>query len=897
MGGENGETHEGLSDFELKVYGRSGLSEVDARKWKAAGVGPYPTQRFIELGISWEDAAVATAAGYGPSETKVLLDAGIPPHEFAKWPARLGSADDVMWARDRGIDSEEFELLERRFSKLEGHGATRVECRAWYDDQVDVDEIERTLEGGESIEFVRKNLPILMATSDELTRRHWMLLGKYVKVTSEILESGYRPVEILWGEQTHSADFEPPELTFDVASNSMRRVDGGELPSALMQLKIHKNTISDFISLGCRIRVEDSRNDALSNELGSIIIDFDVMVKTPGSKRMVKERRSIALVGSEPGEWTIVDFRPFEAVDRSRHSSIHKAIDAACNQFEVDKSIIRGFESRTFNASQILEHVIDRPVLLRGKTVRINDRTTKVKKRRSGEFFLSLTALASWPDYRKVNDHLFVVGSLGFAVDRDGEQIGLGTDSDLESSARLRIPAIEKVETKVDGKVQRVRVWSRPEGGYALEVEGRPRIPLVGLSLPDAFASSVELRTLRGDRLTWLSTSPFESFSIRDALHVIEVTNLEVSPQELVSYVDDYEDLPEWAVQYVDYSGWVGLDYLPAQFDGLQIAKVCPEGATPALILTEDLEEGGAPLDLNEWIFYGWGETASMVSGYWRRTVAIIAPGVLADLDDPDEGDDEVAIETVNESDRLEYITDWVLLGRAMYGIDLAMMAAEMLCGDDTFLWSSSYAFAAEFDDYASETLECDLRIDVRSDEVETFLQAIRDGGRPDVYDALRTPGSDAWNRRQARIRQFSPGNEDIQYPESDVSVDELLAQIVLLNNVDNGSGCSLEVMSVDNGVLLVRELELDDDGNLTGHELSRAMSLAEYLTRLIELRQGSSEFEVTGITDDEFAVVLNDSRHISLISHFVTDLDRLKINDERFEICNGKLRRGRDID
>lgn len=30
---------------------------------------------------------------------------------------------------------------------------------------------------------------------------------------------------------------------------------------------------------------------------------------------------------------------------------------------------------------------------------------------------------------------------------------------------------------------------------------------------------------------------------------------------------------------------------------------------------------------------------------------------------------------------------------------------------------------------------------------------------------------------------------------------------------------------------------------------------------------------------------------------HFVIDLDRLEINDERFETWQGKLRRGRDID
>ena len=148
---------------------------------------------------------------------------------------------------------------------------------------------------------------------------------------------------------------------------------------------------------------------------------------------------------------------------------------------------------------------------------------------------------------------------------------------------------------------------------------------------------------------------------------------------------------------------------------------------------------------------YSWSEIneSSHSSGYTTEEVDLVTPTcvrVIFDLDDC--GTEEYFYEV--SGSRLEIIAG--ALGSSHSGeVDLARYAAEIICGDGSWLCGS--------DDGSKLGVGYDIQfsVGISEDEEEEFL-ALLDS---DYVDAIRSPGSEPYRRRQEEIARWQAENQE----------------------------------------------------------------------------------------------------------------------------------------
>ena len=149
---------------------------------------------------------------------------------------------------------------------------------------------------------------------------------------------------------------------------------------------------------------------------------------------------------------------------------------------------------------------------------------------------------------------------------------------------------------------------------------------------------------------------------------------------------------------------------------------------------------------------YSWSEIneSSHSSGYTTEEVDLVTPTcvrVIFDLDDC--GTEEYFYEV--SGSRLEIIAG--ALGSSHSGeVDLARYAAEIICGDGSWLCGSDDGSKLGLDGFNVE-----FSIGISKDEEEEFL-ALLDS---DYVDAIRSPGSEPYRRRQEEIARWQAENQE----------------------------------------------------------------------------------------------------------------------------------------
>jgi hypothetical protein len=752
----NGEEIGGLSKLHLEIYSRAGIGRDEALLWRASGVGPYPAQRAVEIGLTLEQASFGIQAGLFPTAVRQLLDRGIQPEDFEKWESAAGDASFVIWALDRGLSPEEFDDLVSIFNDLEQDGVDLEQCRRWFDDGIDVAAVANILGDGQEIDEIRDQIDFYQHIGDRDQRAKWVLLAKYVPLGTDVSGRSLTPLEVLWGCEHHSSDFQSPELVFDFATGEYMRIDQEEVPAPMAAPKSRRISVAELRTLGATVSEVDSISMFLDSQPDGLAVVAEVPVEN-GSTNKTKQRMVLSL-GLSPGvngTWLISAVSPVDtrilkiAPDRETAFRLVATIVGDVGQW---KSV----SSRAFTATEILELLAPITCQIRGKSIKLNQRTASVSVDPQGDCFLLPHDIEKWPGFREVNTSVFLIGCAVFVKLRSSQVISVGSidepnDQEVLIAVRSRIPAVEKSEISVDGEIMTSSVYRSSSATFELQINGVVHSTIGADSLSHALPLFDDFITVRNDRLTQFQISPCEDLDDYELVTALSIESGHISPADLAGAIEDEEKVPEWAEEFLD-SPSDHFDFLPLAINGSRVAKFVQDG--PAnILLTESIQHGGAPIFMTEWIEHGWIETASMTSGYYRWIVGLVAPGVVCEWWKPDEGWPEATLFEVEEPDRLRFIANWLVNGPGS-SIDLAMFAVEQICGDDAFGWSCSVALGAEFDDNASSSLETELWINVSNSEVGEFLQALRDEGRGDAVDAVRSPGSDAWQYRRARVER-----------------------------------------------------------------------------------------------------------------------------------------------
>ncbi len=149
---------------------------------------------------------------------------------------------------------------------------------------------------------------------------------------------------------------------------------------------------------------------------------------------------------------------------------------------------------------------------------------------------------------------------------------------------------------------------------------------------------------------------------------------------------------------------------------------------------------------------YSWSEIneSSHSSGYTTEKVDLVTPTcvrVIFDLDDC--GTEEYFYEV--SGSQLEIIAG--ALGSSHSGeVDLAAYAAEIICGDGSWLCGSDDGSKLGLDGFNVE-----FSVGISEDEEEEFLALLGSG----YVDAIRSPGSEPYRRRQEEIARWQAENQE----------------------------------------------------------------------------------------------------------------------------------------
>ena len=269
---------------------------------------------------------------------------------------------------------------------------------------------------------------------------------------------------------------------------------------------------------------------------------------------------------------------------------------------------------------------------------------------------------------------------------------------------------------------------------------------VVARSVVDLLRAEPALGEIDAEGFTHFRVSPVESFSMPSLVSCLSTDGEFEWIGDLLDQIDEGAELPDWVARLADApSGW---EIAPAIVAGHFIAVLEDTCLGRPVLVDVGDEIGLAEINsLRRLAGLVVGEENAMVSGTSHWSLDLVAENVKLEVYDPDEGPEMFTMWRTDPGRPLENILDWLVSTSDDLNLDLMMLATETLIGE-------RIEYGARFADEASESLYCSLSIGVGDDEIETFLEMLRERGRGDCVDAIRDPDSEAADARRRRLER-----------------------------------------------------------------------------------------------------------------------------------------------
>lgn len=261
---DGGDQPKELTRHERTVYGRAGLDENEAMRWRDHGVTPYWAEQFVAMGLDFEQAAAAAGAGFGPAATQQLRARGLAFEEFGRWAFAKGEPAIVVWAIDNGIDPTTAEQLAKRvplgiFKPDKGLPELSAE----------LDRIGGLLRGGAVVDELDLAALLAILEKDRQEARRSGIHGPWRNAVAEGSRRGLTPLEVLCGESEHDPAFVAPRLIADRSAPYLRREDGGPLSPALRHFEDRRPPVAELRRIGFVVVERDSRQEFIGELLAA----------------------------------------------------------------------------------------------------------------------------------------------------------------------------------------------------------------------------------------------------------------------------------------------------------------------------------------------------------------------------------------------------------------------------------------------------------------------------------------------------------------------------------------------------------------------------------------------------------------------------------------------------
>jgi hypothetical protein len=753
-----------LTPFELTVYARAGLSAVEALEWADAGIKPYQAEGFRAAGADLATALRFRASGLDGRYLRYANERGESLKDAAAAKATGLDFQLIDQARALGLGYEQLAALRspenvREVLRLIESGVAVEDVLAWQQEGLDLEACRREIADGTLQDQVEVAVRWRVAFSVPAVRAAWRATGLGSAAAGQAAGLGYRPVDVLEGRQAEQASPRTPNQVVRLTDlgPDPRTVDGTRLPSEVLTALANGRSATTLRAFGyTAVPKKSARSRFVGEHPTGIVVAFHA-----------RHARGIAAIEATADGARLYTLMPRQQVPVVKHySNTDAAVDAFAKCAKSDSLIVDSISSTAFDATELLRTAQPCAPYLAG-TATINKLVVGGVEY-GNQFWVVPARPARWPRYR-ISDHAEVesVGELFLTNIMGRVPVGWFDDhaAGLEAgTAGLAVAATRAaaagtgpmlVVQRTDSE-QGIRTTEllRDDGGLSVRTtelfrdydalviidRGRRRRLDVGDPLA-AVGRTGALRDVRANEATALFTSAGGP-STQQLVKLLRLRQPELLATEEPVQVLDESGTEVWD----DIPVAEGLSKRVVLIDDDRWVAIPPSFGIPARLLPRSSENWVIrPAFREQWGFFSCTEEGSRTSGSSTSELGLLDDDLVGEFTWPDS--DQPCLKVKRHRRRKEdEVVAWIASVSAEFaGLDIAMFAAETRLGD----LSGDNSPASLFDDDASETLVCNLRLGVDS---EALVTALRRAGRREVIDAIRRPKSPAAARRRQRL-------------------------------------------------------------------------------------------------------------------------------------------------
>jgi hypothetical protein len=571
-------------------------------------------------------------------------------------------------------------------------------------------------------------------------RSAWLSTGVTLATARSLAKDGYRPIDVLDG--TVNARRPPGRREVVVSDTDPRiRLPGDmPLPNAVARAVTKAGAVGTLRAYGFRVIRDNAQTRFRADSQAAVLFEL----------RHGHHRLTLARVEETTEGGAILVTLP--AGERASSSQTFRTRAAAVAGLS-RRAAANGLQVRSIlcddaTARRLLRDI--QPIVhCVAKSAQVNGRSLSVIRDASSVWLLPEDP-THWPGAENLGDDLIALGDLVVRDSRVGPlPVGWFEDRDkaLEAGRQTK-PILEVFRFTADRRFSMYRLI-RTDESLILDGDGRRR-DVKTSKVMEAIQRSSSLHNVSANEATLINcdSGPSED-EIASALKICQQS--ELADEEAIWFPPfvELDDLEE--VGTID-----GISARVVVVNDRRWLAVPPgDGFRARLLPADPAEEWRLRPPLVElWAAYADIEWNSMVSGTPRWSIGLIAQDLVAEVHEVDEDQPYMAVSRRRpQRSRETAVALWLRDHES--SLDLPMLAVESLIGSAV---GQSDVPASLFDDNGSDTMTCDLWLNV---ETEPFLKALSRVGRKDAVDAVRRPGSDAAARRRARLPEDAEDEED----------------------------------------------------------------------------------------------------------------------------------------
>lgn len=572
-----------LTELDLRVYARAGLTPAEALVWANAGFEPYATERLRDAGVDLTLATQLREHGLSARHLSLVREFGDSLEAVAAL-AELGRRLGLAWAlleRARRLDLSHEEITtiaatgaaEEVLNLLDA-GVALPTVLHWHEAGMELRACGTALAEGATAEDMETTLRWHRAFPNPMVARAWQSTGLHPDAATGLAGQGYRPLDVLEGRvERAEPPGEGPRVRLDATAPGPPTAGGSPLHPVVLEALESGSIAETLLAFGYVVEQVTPRSRFLAAHAADLLIRIEQTANVR-EDAAVEVRDGAALLhvlptnGAEP--------------DTTRYSDAAHALSGLAARLEGDDREVVTISSSSLPAATLLQ--VAQP-LARATATAATLNGLDVHPARFGDaWWLLPDAPQRWPGAVPGPDgSSWAIGELVLLETTRPTPVGFFADrNEGWSAVRQLLPLLLVERTDRAGHTSTTRLIQGEAGLEVLDDQGRGH-PLGTDDLVVAITETPSLRDIRANEATAFLTTT-KGLDAAELVHLLQIRQPELLGKEApVDFPADYGDDARFASTTV-----TGLSQRRILVNGTRwlAMMACPD--SPACLLPQD---------------------------------------------------------------------------------------------------------------------------------------------------------------------------------------------------------------------------------------------------------------------------------------------------------------------